>query len=158
MRTQTPNFAAYGELGRYPLSIIAKERAIKFLMKFKSNNESIMSRIYIEQNSLANRSNSLWTNKVKQTLNYTGLTYLSDKDNLNNRDFTLLQSRLRDHFKQEWYSFINKSSKLEYNCRYRVHFEFEPYLNNLNSESLRISLTNFRLFEIERLCRQQFKI
>ena len=65
-----------------------------------------MSRIYIEQNSIANQSNSLWTNKVKQTFNYTGLTYLSDKDNLNNRDFTLLQSRLRDHFKQEWYSFI----------------------------------------------------
>ena len=47
VRTQTPNFAVYGELDRYPLSIIAKERVIKFWMKVKSNNESIMSRIYI---------------------------------------------------------------------------------------------------------------
>ena len=114
MRTQPTNFEVYGELGRYPLSVIAKERAIKFWMKVKRNNESIMSRIYIKQNSIANRSNSLWTNKVSQTLNYTGLTYLSDKDNLNKRDFKLWQSRLRDHFKQEWYSFINNSYKLEY--------------------------------------------
>ena len=28
---------------------------------------------------------------------------------------------------------------------YKDHFEFEPYLNNLNNDSLRLSLTQFRL-------------
>ena len=30
VRQQTPNYAVYGELGRFPLSVICKERAIKF--------------------------------------------------------------------------------------------------------------------------------
>ena len=110
VRIQTPNFAVYGELGRYPLYTIAKGRAIKYWMTVKSNNESLISRIYNEQSLIANRSNSFWVNKVKQTLKYTDLIYLSDKNDLNNTDFKLVQSRLRDHFKQEWSSFINNSS------------------------------------------------
>ena len=145
VRTKTQNLVVYGELGRYHLSIIAKERAVKLWMKVKINNESIMSRIFNKQSLIANRSNSLWINKVKQRLNYNGPAYLSDRDNLDNSDLIVLQNRLRDHFKQEWYSFINNSSKLEYYCRYKDHFEFEPYLNNSNNEYLRIALTKFRL-------------
>ncbi|MEW8548192.1 MAG: reverse transcriptase family protein, partial [Candidatus Thiodiazotropha sp.] len=33
VRQQTPNYAVFGELGRYPLSIICKERALKFWIK-----------------------------------------------------------------------------------------------------------------------------
>ena len=41
-------------------------------------------------------------------------------------------------------SFVNNSSKLEYCWKYRNHFEFESYPNNLTKESLRIALTQFK--------------
>ena len=38
VRTQSPKYAVYGDLGRYPLSVIAKERSIKFWLKKLANN------------------------------------------------------------------------------------------------------------------------
>ena len=89
VHTQTPNFAVYGELGRYPLSIIAKERAMKYWVKVRSNDENLIGKIYNEQNLITNRSHTLWVNKIRQMLNNTGLSYLLEKNNLSNVDFLL---------------------------------------------------------------------
>lgn len=35
-----------GELGRFPLSVIAKERSLKFWMKLKNNTNSPMYKMY----------------------------------------------------------------------------------------------------------------
>ena len=35
VRQQTPNSAVYGELGRFPFSVISKERAVKFWLKIE---------------------------------------------------------------------------------------------------------------------------
>lgn len=35
VKQQTPNAAVYGELGRFPLSILCKERSVKFWLKVK---------------------------------------------------------------------------------------------------------------------------
>ena len=37
VRKQTSNYAVYGELGRFPLSVIAKERSLKFWLKITKN-------------------------------------------------------------------------------------------------------------------------
>jgi hypothetical protein len=37
VKAQTPNYAVYGELGRFPLYLVGKERAIKFWLKIKKN-------------------------------------------------------------------------------------------------------------------------
>ena len=78
-------------------------------------------------------------------LNNTGLSYLLEKNNLSNVDFLLIQRRLRDNFIQEWHSSINNCSKLEYYCMFKNNFEYEPYLDNVFNESLRIKLAQFRL-------------
>ena len=41
VRPQTPNYAVYVELGRFPLSVICKERAVKFWLKLLKNPESL---------------------------------------------------------------------------------------------------------------------
>ena len=145
VHTQTPNFAVYGELGRYPLSIIAKERAMKYWVKVRGNDEKLIGKIYNEQNLITSRSHTLWVNKIRQMLNNTGLSYLLEKNNLSNLDFLLIQRRLRDNFIQEWHSSINNCSKLEYYCMFKNNFEYEPYLDNVFNESLRIKLAQFRL-------------
>ena len=45
---QTPNIAVYGELGIYPLSVICKERALKYWLKIMHNENSPMYNIFIE--------------------------------------------------------------------------------------------------------------
>ena len=89
VKTQTSNSAVLGELGRYPLSVICKERAIKYWLRINSNDrDSIMSRIYRDQhqilsnipsniNTTATNSNKskLWAYKIKYTLDRLGLTF-----------------------------------------------------------------------------------
>ena len=41
-RQQTPNYAIYGELGRFALSVIAKERAAKFWLKILGKMDSLI--------------------------------------------------------------------------------------------------------------------
>ena len=49
VRAQTPNFAVYGGLGRSPLSVIAKERSVKYWLKLLSNKNSLMFKIFQSQ-------------------------------------------------------------------------------------------------------------
>ena len=49
VRAQTPNYAVYGDLGRFPLSVIAKERSMKYWLKILSNRNSIMFKIFFSQ-------------------------------------------------------------------------------------------------------------
>ena len=37
VRAQAPNYAVYGDLERLPLSVIAKERSIKYWLKLLTN-------------------------------------------------------------------------------------------------------------------------
>ena len=49
VKTQTPNCAVLGELGRYPLSLIAKERSVKYWLKIMNNPTSILYNSFIDQ-------------------------------------------------------------------------------------------------------------
>ena len=49
VRAQAPNYAVYRELGRFPLSAIAKERSIKYWLKLLTNRNSVLIRIFQSQ-------------------------------------------------------------------------------------------------------------
>ena len=49
VRAHTPNFAVYGDLGRFPLSVIAKEISVKYWLKLLSNKNSLMFKIFQSQ-------------------------------------------------------------------------------------------------------------
>ena len=56
VRAQTTNYAVYGELGRYLLAIIAKERATTFWLKMLNNTHSLISKIFTDRiNKIENR-------------------------------------------------------------------------------------------------------
>ena len=82
VKSQTPNMAVLGELGRYPLSLICKERALKFWIKVKRNPESLINKVYLDQCQIEglpnNRTNILWANKIKSILNNLGYSYIFD--------------------------------------------------------------------------------
>ena len=68
VRQQTPNMAVYGELGRLPLSVIAKIRSIKFWLKIKKNYNSPMYSLYIDQ--CANINNNCWAGRINSIIEH----------------------------------------------------------------------------------------
>ena len=63
---QTPNFAIYGELGRFPLYILAKARSIGFYLKILKNPESFLFKSYHEQ--ILSNVRQGWAYKMKKRL------------------------------------------------------------------------------------------
>jgi hypothetical protein len=120
VKTQTPNIAVLGELGRFPLTLISKERVIKYWLKIVSNPQSIMFNIFQDQcNNLNRPRNSNWAHEVKCILDELGYSYLWNNTNPNINYFPQIQKRLRDQYQQTWYASINEMSKLDYYVRYK---------------------------------------
>ena len=51
LKSQTPNMAVLGELGRYPLLVMCKERVLKYFFKIMKDKESIMYKFLMKENS-----------------------------------------------------------------------------------------------------------
>ena len=49
VRPQTSNAAVYGELGRFPLYVVARQRAVKYWIKVLENPDSLMYNVYNKQ-------------------------------------------------------------------------------------------------------------
>jgi hypothetical protein len=143
VKLQTPNYAVYGELGRFPLSVICKERAVKFWLKIMKNEESPLKRIYNEQLQSGNPNN--WVNSMKNYIDRLGFSHLMQDFNVNYNYFPILRQRIRDQFLQKWSETINTMPKLEYYKQFKTHFEFEDYLSFINNISLRKQLSCMRL-------------
>jgi hypothetical protein len=103
VKMQTPNMAVLGETGRYPLTLICKERVIKYWLKILSNPNSIMYDIFQSQyNSIDNQRCNFWANKVKTIIDELGYSYLwNNITPLTFNYFPQLKTRLREKFYQQ---------------------------------------------------------
>ena len=135
VRKQTVNVAVLGELGRFPLSILARERCLKYWCKIIRNNNNTVHSVYQEQcDSMLNKENS-WVFKVKQAIEHLGLGNLwNNRDNETNF-FPVINCRIRDQYIQEWLENINSSSTLSYYSMFKLNFEFESYLSNIKNDT-----------------------
>jgi hypothetical protein len=157
--------ALYGELGRYPLSVIRKLHIFKYWFKLIScTNDNLIKITYsfmfndAEQNITYNNRN--WAYQIKSILEQLGLTYVwNEQETLTEKSeqtytYNLIKQRLFDHYKQHWYSEIINSSRLNTYCRTKNTFNTEPYLDIITTKKFKIALTQFRLsshrLEIER--------
>lgn len=153
VRPQTPNNAVYGDLGRFPLSVIAKERSIKYWVKILSNKNTLMYKLYKFQCDEINlqlrpsrfRHKQYWTEGIKHLLENLGFHHLWLNQDSEVPCFGLIKNRIRDQFMQSWYASISNSSKLEYYCQFKTEFKLEKYIECIASDSLRSQLAAFRL-------------
>ena len=162
VRPQTPNYAVYGELGRFPLSVICKERAVKFWLKLLKNRQSLtfqvlMSEVEVTNNNLLRNQiikKRHWATNMKTLIESLGFgeawyNQFVDIPNLN-----VIRTRIRDQFMQHWCNHINNTPKLEYYSMFKTTFCFEKYLDCITNDYFRKSLTSFRVsahnLEIER--------
>ena len=70
VKQQTPNACIYGELGRYPLPLIAKERSIKLWTKIMKNDSSSIHNIYFD---LCNHYDlPSWATRIHSVIDHLG--------------------------------------------------------------------------------------
>ena len=143
VRQQTPNMAVYGELGIFPLSVIAKLRSIKFWLKIKKNINSPIYSLYIDQ--CANINNSCWSSRFNSIIEHLGFSHLLNNFDINNNYLPLLKSRVHDQFKQEWSTCLNCMSKLDYYVKFKSIFCYEDYIDKITNDSLRQCFSPLRL-------------
>ena len=153
VRSQTTNYAVYGDLGRFPLSVIAKERAIKYWLKVISNQNSLMFRIFqaqierIQTNGRLSRirHKRYWASGIKCLLDSLGFSNFWNNQLYDVPHFFVIRNRIRDHFMQHWYVNICNSPKLGYYSQFKTEFKFEKYLDCITNDKLLKELAAFRL-------------
>ena len=162
VRAQTPNFAVYGDLGRFPLPVIAKERSVKYWLKLLSNKNSLMFKIFQSQiegfdahvQPSRFRHKRYWAEGIKYLLDELGFSHFWLNQDFEIPRYELIRNRIRDHFTQNWYAFISNASKLAYYCQFKTEFKLEKYVECISNDKLRSELAALRLsahnLEIER--------
>jgi hypothetical protein len=96
VRQQTTNIAVYGELGKFPLSVIRNIRIIKFWSRIRKTPGTPMYKIMYLKDHNDNLVNA-WTLNVKRLLNSLGLQYLWDPNIvLNNSQVNSIIQRIKD--------------------------------------------------------------
>lgn len=78
-------------------------------------------------------------------LNQIGMSDIWLQQNVSTINIEVIKLRILDIYKQNWYSRINNSSRLSSLSLIKHEFEQEKYLNVINTNKYRISLTKFRL-------------
>lgn len=143
VKSQTPNYAVFGELGRIPLSVLCKVRAIKFWIKIMKNPDSAVYSIYLDQCS--NINGTCWANQINSLIDRLGFTNVRLHFDKNQNYFPTFKSRLYDQFFQEWSTTINAMPKLDSYCKYKTNFHFEEYITKIDNSDLRKHFTSLRL-------------
>jgi hypothetical protein len=114
VRTTTPNFMVYGELGRFPLEIEVKMRMVSYWNKLLQN-EKLSNSIYRLLLSLKHNGVQTfkWLNHVESIFNDSGLGYIFHRQD--SSDYTriklLLNQTLKDQFIQRRTSEMINSSR-----------------------------------------------
>jgi hypothetical protein len=158
VRQQTSNAAVLGELGRFPLSVICKERALNYWCKIMRSQNTLINRVFntlTSDDACMNIDRKMcWPNAVKTTLDDLGYSNVWLHQYHEIDYICMLKQRVRDVYIQTWFECIQSQSKLKYYIIFKKEFCFETYLNCIDNEKHRIALSRFRLcshhLEIER--------
>ena len=109
VRAQTTNYAVYGELGRYLLAIIAKERATKFWLKILNNTHSFLSKIFTDrinkiENRLIHRNSAKrhWASLMKDFIENLGFPNMLRDHFEHVPPLQILKTGIRDQCLQHW--------------------------------------------------------
>ena len=142
-RKSTPIYMLYGELGRYPISVIVKSRMIAYWNRLLTGKTTkLANQIY---RFMVNDSNTQykWVNQIRNILNNAGRPdlWLQQFEITNNKVHKQIKQLYIDQYKQTWASELTESTKgRTYNSFKNIH-DFEKYFKILDMTD---SLTMFK--------------
>lgn len=152
VRSTTPSFMVYGELGRFSLDVHIKMKMVCFWYKLASNENKLSGKMYrllLNMYNAGNRS-FRWINFIKCIFDDAGMSEIWQVQEHVNVNFikTSLKQRLQDQFIQQWFVKIDASSRGKYYSNFKTEFGLEPYLLRLK-KSTRISICKLRTCNIK---------
>ena len=148
LKSSTPNYMIYGELGRFPIEIDIKIRMVSFwarLLLGKETKLSYLSYRLLYTLSIEENVHSVWIKYLKELFDETGYSSIWINQDIPNSNWLIssIKLRLHDQFKQGWYSLIEHSPKaLNYRI-FKENFEFENYFRVLEDKDI-YTLCKFR--------------
>ena len=148
LKTSTPSYMIYGELGLFPIEIDVKLRMISYWARLLTGKETklsylsykILYNLFIDENL-----DFSWIKHVKHIFDDTGYSYIWSQQFFQNSDLllALIRNRLHEQFTQEWHSLIQNSPKAINYRLFKDNFEFENYFNILEDKDI-YTLCKFR--------------
>jgi hypothetical protein len=148
---KSTNLAAlYGETGRYPLEVNRKIIMLKFWLKIlDQDNNSLAKNIYLmlkrDVDANRNYNGKNWAYQIKNILDSHGFSYVWNIHSATEIPFDILKKRIFDTYKQNWYSEINNSRKLDTYALFKHEFDLEQYLKVLPECKFKNALVKFRV-------------
>ena len=136
VKSSTPNFMVYGELGEFPTSISIKTRMVNFWLRLLNDKNSKYSKIvYHMLLSMVhnNVGKSAWITYIRHILSENGFNNVWCEPLHYNRYWVdhVFKQRLKDQFIQTWNENVYESSKgINYRI-FKTKFGYELYLNVL---------------------------
>ena len=148
LKTTTPSYMIYGELGRFPLDIYIKTRMVSFWTKLVEGKTSKLSTIVYKlcyHLNLVNSMNLPWITSIQNVLDMCGLSYVWNTQTFINKDWIVkaVKLSLKDQFRQNWHSEIENSPKALCYRLYKQNVELENYFDILEPKDI-IEICKFR--------------
>ena len=147
LKTSTPNYMVYGELGRYPLEVDIKLRMVSFWGRLLTGKESKLSFISYKliRFLLEDNADVMWPKYVKKIFDDTGFSYIWNFEIFQNQNWLInnIKLRLLDQFKQVWHDTVENSPKALNYRLFKHSLEFENYLSLLEDRDV-FTLCKFR--------------
>ena len=149
VKKSTPHIMLYGDLGRFPLSIMIKKRIIGFWYKLTHNNYNLSSILYkiLCKDFVVNGKHYGWISNVKNIFDECGLSYIWQSQYYAGTKESLVRTvelSLKDQYKQKWNNDVHESSKCSNYRIYKIEHKLEHFYLDLDV-NLVSSLVNFRL-------------
>ncbi len=140
--------ACLGELGRYPLQLVAQCRTVQFWSKIVLNS-GLSYRLYLAVRSEMSNwapNKRVWCRVVQYVLQRAGMSGLWDAEvPLDRYLIAMLRQTLQDQFIQSWHTALSMSEKLRTYVLFKQQFSCESYLSRVLSVAHRHALARFRI-------------
>lgn len=136
VRSSTPNYMVYGELGRFPMETIIKRKIVLFWNSLLLENNKLSSIMYKTMLALHLQfpQKFKWVSYVKSIFDENGLSFIWEGQIPMDRSALkkLISQQLNDQFIQQWFAQMGNSSRGNFYSEYKTEFGLEKYLLRLN--------------------------
>ena len=130
LKTSTPNFMVFGEVGRFPLSINIKVRMIGFWTKMiESSHNKLSCKLF----QICNNYNTQWSNCIKNIFEECNLVHIFENQEFINVKWlkSCIFYTLKNKFISDWKNEVFNSPKGTNYRIYKHDLILEQYLFNL---------------------------
>ena len=132
LKSSTPNYMIYGELGIFPIQLDIKLKMIAFWTRLLSGKDSKLSYLSYQllyKLSVDNHFESPWLKFLRNVFDDTGFSYIWTTQLFPSSDWLIpsIKMRLHDQFRQEWHSLMLNSPKSINYRLFKETFQFECF-------------------------------